>query len=69
MVLLYAVSLSSSDTITFVISSILTRDIKIIQKVQRAINEKYHWIYMVSLTILACVVGVFYQKLPTSAFL
>ncbi|MFA5991512.1 MAG: sodium:solute symporter family protein [Candidatus Doudnabacteria bacterium] len=64
MVLLYAVSLSSSDTITFVISSILTRDIKNYTKKfnERSMKNITRYI-MVLLTILACIVGVFYQKI------
>ncbi len=64
MVLLYAVSLSSSDTITFVISSILTRDLaNYTKKYSEESMKKLTRYFMVILVIIACVLAVSYQKI------
>lgn len=64
MVLLYAVSLSSSDTATFVISSIFTRDLKNYTK--RYSDEsmrKMTRILMVILVLAAMIIGMSYHKI------
>lgn len=69
MVLLYAVTLSSSDTVTFVVSSIFTRDLK-------NYSKKYSDESMTKLTrffismfiVLAVVIGIFYQNILALGF-
>lgn len=64
MVLLYAVSLSSSDTVTFVISSIFTRDLQnYTKKYSDESMRKMTRFFMVVLVILAIVIGMSYQKI------
>jgi len=69
MVLLYAVSLSSTDTVTFVVSSIFTRDL---QKYSRQYSEesmkKLTRFFMVLFVGFAIVVGIFYQNILQVAF-
>lgn len=69
LVLLYAVSLSSSDTVTFVISSIITRDLK--NYTQRFSTESMR--KMARVFMLLCVAGVtlvamLYQDILTLGF-
>lgn len=64
MVLLYAVALSSSDTVTFVISSIFTRDLqnystKYNQKSMRKLTS----LFMVTFVFIAILIAVFYQNI------
>lgn len=64
MVLLYAVSLSSSDTVTFVISSIFTRDL---QNYTRGYSERsmrrMTRFFMVVLIVAAIAVGMLYHRI------
>ncbi len=64
LVLLYAVALSSSDTMTFVISSLFTRDLKnytsrFSQKSMRRLTR----FFIVICLLLTIVVGIFYQNI------
>lgn len=69
MVLLYAVSLSSTDTAAFVVSSILTRDLKnYSQKYSEESMKKLTRFFMVLFIILAVLVGVFYQNILALGF-
>lgn len=64
MVLLYAVSLSSSDTATFVISSILTRDLKnYTHRYSESSMRRLTRTFIILLVVGAAVVGVFYQAI------
>jgi Na+/proline symporter len=69
LVLLYAVSLSSSDTATFVLSSIITRDLK---NYSTRFNEesmrKMTRYLMVGSIIIAASVAMFYQQIVQIAF-
>ncbi|MDD5075412.1 MAG: sodium:solute symporter family protein, partial [Candidatus Peribacteraceae bacterium] len=69
LVLLYAVALSSSDTVTFVVSSILTRDL---QNYTRRFSEesmrKLTRIFMVFFVLLALSIGLLYQNIIALAF-
>jgi SSS family solute:Na+ symporter len=68
-VLLYAVALSSSDTVTFVVSSIFTRDLKNYStKYSRESMVKMTRFFMVSFVIIAIIIAIFYQKILTLAF-
>lgn len=69
MVLLYAVSLSSSDTITFVISSIFTRDLQ--NYVPRYSEESMRALtrtFMVFLLTLAIFISIAYQNILKLGF-
>lgn len=69
MVLLYAVALSSSDTVTFVVSSIFTRDIKnYSQKYSEESMKKLTRFFMVLFIVLAICIGIFYQNILTLGF-
>ncbi|MFA6077225.1 MAG: sodium:solute symporter family protein [Candidatus Paceibacterota bacterium] len=64
MVLLYAVALSSADTVTFVISSIFTRDLqnystKYSQKSMKNLSR----FFMVLLVFVAMLIAIFYQNI------
>lgn len=60
MVLLYAVALSSSDTITFVVSSIFTRDLKnYSQKYSEKSVKKLTRFFMVVFILLASLIAIF----------
>ncbi len=64
MVLLYAVALSSSDTITFMVSSIVTRDLKNYTK--RFIEESMKNLtrfFMVAFVAVAALIGIYYQNI------
>ncbi len=64
MVLLYAVALSSSDTITFVVSTILTRDLKNYSaKFSEESMKKLTRFFMVLFVAIAVVVGIVYQNI------
>ena len=64
MVLLYAVSLSSSDTVTFVISSIFTRDLQnYTNKFSEESMRKITRFFMVSLIVAAIAIGMSYHKI------
>ncbi|MFA5954871.1 MAG: sodium:solute symporter family protein [Patescibacteria group bacterium] len=66
MVLLYAVALSSSDTITFVVSSIVTRDL--INYTQRYSDEsmrKLTRFFMIMFVVFATSFGFIYQNIIT----
>lgn len=66
MVLLYAVALSSSDTVTFVVSTIFTRDLK---NYSRKYSEKsmksLARFFIIFFIILAIIIGIFYQNIMT----
>ncbi len=69
MVFLYAVTLSSSDTVTFVVSSIFTRDIK--NYTRRYSNEsmrKLTRFFMVFFVTLAIIIGLTYQDILALGF-
>src|SRR3989338_6582931 len=69
MVLLYAVALSSSDTVTFVVSSIFTRDLKnYTKKYTDESMKKLTRFFMVVFIVLAILVGIFYQNILTLGF-
>lgn len=69
MVLLYAVSLSSSDTITFVISSIFTRDLQnSIPRYSSKSMRQLTRIFMVLLIILAIFISIVYQNILKLGF-
>src|SRR3990167_7087371 len=69
MVLLYAVSLSSSDTVTFVVASIFTRDIKnYSQKHSEESMKKLTRFFMILFIVLAILVSIFYQNILTLGF-
>ncbi len=69
MVLLYAVALSSSDTVTFVVSSIFTRDLKnYSQKYSEQSMRKLTRFFMILFIVLAISVGIFYQNILTLGF-
>jgi Na+/pantothenate symporter len=64
LVLLYAVSLSSSDTVTFVVSSILTRDLK--NYTNRFNDEsmiRLTRIFMVTFVAAAAAIAIAYQQI------
>ncbi|TAK94949.1 sodium:solute symporter family protein [Patescibacteria group bacterium] len=64
MVLLYAVALSSSDTITFMISSIFTRDLKnYTQKYSEESMRKLTRIFMLAFVAITVVIAIFYQNI------
>lgn len=68
-VLLYAVSLSSTDTATFVVSSILTRDLKnYSQRYSEESMKKLTRFFMVLFIVLAALVGIFYQNILALGF-
>lgn len=69
MVLLYAVALSSTDTATFVVSSILTRDFKnYSQKYSGESMKKLARFFMIFFIILAVLIGIFYQNILALGF-
>ncbi|MBS3174890.1 sodium:solute symporter family protein [Candidatus Woesearchaeota archaeon] len=69
MVLLYAVALSSSDTVTFVVSSIFTRDLKnYTKKYKEESMKKLTRFFMVLFVIVAVVIGIFYQNILSLGF-
>lgn len=69
MVLLYAVMLSSTDTVTFVVSSIFTRDIKNYSaKYSDESMKKITRFFMILFIVLAILVGIFYQNILTLGF-
>jgi len=69
MVLLYGVTLSSSDTATFVVSSILTRDFKnYTKKYSEESMRKLTRIFMISFVFLAVILGIFYQNIIALGF-
>lgn len=64
MVLLYAVALSSSDTITFVVSSIITRDLKnYSKKFSEGSMKKLTRFFIVLFVAVAVLIGIFYQNI------
>ncbi|MDP3727821.1 MAG: sodium:solute symporter family protein [bacterium] len=69
MVLLYAVALSSSDTVTFVVSSIFTRDLKnYTKKYKEESMKKLTRFFMVLFVVLAIVISIFYQNILNLGF-
>jgi sodium/proline symporter len=69
MVLLYAVALSSSDTATFVVSSIVTRDLKnYSRKNSTESMKKLTRIFMMIFVALAVILGIFYQNVMSLGF-
>ena len=64
MVLLYAVALSSSDTIAFMVSSIITRDLKNYSvRFNEQSMKKMTRFFMVLFVALAVLIGIFYQNI------
>ncbi|MFA4818535.1 MAG: sodium:solute symporter family protein [Patescibacteria group bacterium] len=64
MVLLYAVALSSSDTITFLISSIFTRDLKnYTQKYSEESMRKLTRFFMLLFVVVTVIIAIFYQNI------
>lgn len=64
MVLLYAVALSSSDTITFMVSSIFTRDLKnYSSRFGDESMKKLTRFFMLLFVAFAVVIGIFYQNI------
>ncbi len=69
MVLLYGVTLSSSDTATFVVSSILTRDLKnYTKRYNEESMKKLTRIFMISFVFLAVLLGIVYQNIIALGF-
>lgn len=69
MVLLYAVALSSSDTVTFVVSSIFTRDLKnYSRKFSEESMKKLTRFFMALFVILAVMIGIVYQNILALGF-
>ncbi len=69
MVLLYAVALSSSDTVTFVVSSIFTRDLKNYSvKYNDESMKKLTRFFMVVFIALGALVAIFYQNILALGF-
>lgn len=69
MVLLYAVALSSSDTITFVVSSIFTRDLKnYTKKYSDESMRKLTRFFMIVFVAFASIVAIFYQDILALGF-
>ncbi len=69
MVLLYAVALSSSDTVTFVVSSIFTRDIKnYSKKYSEESMKKLTRFFMVLFITFAIIISIFYQNILALGF-
>jgi len=63
-VLLYAVSLSSSDTVTFVVSSIVTRDLKnYTNRFNEDSNRRLTRMLMIGFVLLAILVATTYQQI------
>ena len=64
MVLLYAVALSSSDTVTFVISSIFTRDLQSYSvRYNQESMRKLTRFFMITLVLFAMLIAIFYQNI------
>ncbi len=64
MVLLYAVALSSSDTITFMIASVFTRDLKnYTKKFSEESMKKMTRLLMILFVFFAVVVAIYYQNI------
>ncbi len=69
MVLLYAVALSSSDTVTFVVSSIFTRDLKnYVLKYKEESMKKLTRFFMILFILLAALIAIFYQNILALGF-
>ncbi len=69
LVLLYAVSLSSSDTVTFVVSSILTRDFKnYTKKYSEESMKKLTRFFMIMFVTLAIIIAIFYRNILALGF-
>ena len=69
MVLLYAVALSSSDTVTFVISSIFTRDLKNYSiKYNDKSMKKLTRFFMIFLITISSITAIFYQNILALGF-
>ncbi|MCX6762542.1 MAG: sodium:solute symporter family protein [Candidatus Moranbacteria bacterium] len=64
MVLLYAVALSSSDTITFMVSSIITRDLKnYTAKFGDESMKKLTRFFMLLFVAIGVIIGIYYQNI------
>ena len=69
MVLLYAVALSSSDTVTFVVSSTFTRDLKnYTEKYSETSMKKLTRFFIITFIVLALFVAIYYQDIMTLGF-
>lgn len=69
MVLLYAVALSSSDTVAFVVSSIVTRDFKnYLPRYSDESMRKLTRLFMVLFIALAVVIAILYQDIIALGF-
>ncbi|MFA6587572.1 MAG: hypothetical protein WCT08_00730 [Patescibacteria group bacterium] len=63
-VLLYAVALSSSDTITFLVSSIFTRDLKnYTKRFGEESMKKLTRFFMIVFVLVAVLIAIFYQNI------
>jgi len=69
MILLYAVALSSSDTATFVVSSIITRDLKnYTKKYSDESMKKLTRVFLVLFIGFAVLLGIFYKNVIALGF-
>lgn len=69
MVLLYAVALSSSDTVTFVVSSIFTRDLKNYSaKYKEESMKKLTRFFMIFFIVSASLIAILYQNILALGF-
>ena len=69
LVLLYAVALSSSDTVTFVVASIFTRDFKNYSvRFSEESMKKMTRLFMILFVVAAMTTAVFYQRILSLAF-
>lgn len=69
MVLLYAVALSSSDTMTFTVSSIVTRDLKnYTKRYSEESTKKLTRFFMVAFIVCAVMIAVAYQNILALGF-
>lgn len=69
MVLLYAVALSSADTVTFVVSSIFTRDLKnYTLKYSAESMKKLTRFFMVLFVAVSAFIAIFYQNILALGF-
>ena len=69
MILLYAVTLSSTDTVTFVVSSIFTRDLNnYTEKYSATSMRRLTRFFMVAFIILALIVAVSYHDIMQLGF-
>ena len=69
MVLLYAVTLSSADTITFVVSSVMTRDLKnYTKRYSDESMKKMTRIFMIAFIVAGIDIAIFYKNIMNVGF-